>query len=316
MPAPAQPQDMYGGGWGPKKIAVFTKNLLNPAYAAARLGADRIAAQFGAVAVHYVPRKPDDIDEQCALIRRAIDEGADAIALSAVHPTRINAAVAEINAAGLPLSGFISRTTEGAWDCFAGSDDVELGATLAQYLFTHMGGKGDVVVIEASADSSTSVDRARGFRATAEKFPGIRIVGRCYGTYQYEPARAAMATLLETTPHVDAVLAANDVMALGAIDALRAVNRSAVVVGINAIPEAITAVKSGALLATANFNAMNLAALAVEALLRRLRGEAVPPQIMLPTTIVDAGNANDFDLPFEQRPCLDWAAATAATTKR
>ena len=47
MPAPAQPQDLYGSGWGPKKIAVFTKNLLNPAYAAARLGADRIAAQFG-----------------------------------------------------------------------------------------------------------------------------------------------------------------------------------------------------------------------------------------------------------------------------
>ena len=77
-----------------------------------------------------------------------------------------------------------------------------------------------------------------------------------------------------------------------------------------------TAAFPAALLATANFNAMNLAALAVEALLRRLRGEAVPPQIMLPTTIVDAGNANDFDLPFEQRPCLNWAAATAATTKR
>lgn len=293
------------------KIAVFTKNLLNPAYAAARLGADRIAAQFGAVAVHYVPRVPDDADEQNTLIRRAIDEGADAIALSAVHPTRVNAAVAEINAAGLPLAGFISRTTQGRWDTFVGSDDVELGSALAQYLFAHMAGKGDVIVIEASADSSTSVDRARGFRAAAEKFPGIRVVGRCYGAYQYEPARVAMAKLLETTPHIDAVLAANDVMALGAIDALRAANRTAIVVGVNAIPEAVAAVKNGALLATANFNAMNLAALAVEALVRRLRGETVPPQIMLPTTIVDAGNAQQWDLPFEQRPCVEWAVATA-----
>jgi ribose transport system substrate-binding protein len=121
-----------------------------------------------------------------------------------------------------------------------------------------------------------------------------------------------MAKWLETTPRIDAVLAANDVMALGAIDALRAANRNATVVGVNAIPEAIAAVKRGALLATANFNAMNLAALAVEALLRRLRGESVPLQIMLPTTIVDAGNANEWDLPFEQRPCVDWATATAA----
>lgn len=303
---------MYGGGWGYRKIAVFTKNLLNPAYAAARLGADRIAAQFGAVAVHYVPRVPDDADEQCALIRRAIAEGADAIALSAVHPARVNAAVAEINAAGLPLAGFISRSTEGRWDSFVGSDDVELGRSLAHYLFSHLQCMGDVAVIEASADSSTSVDRARGFREAAEKCPGIRIVGRCYGAYQYEPARAAMAALLQTTPHLDAVLAANDVMALGAIDALRAANRQAVVVGVNAIPEAVAAIKSGALLATANFNAMNLAALAVEALLRRLRGETVPREIMLPTTIVDRSNAEAWDLPFEQRPCLGWAEATAA----
>jgi ribose transport system substrate-binding protein len=154
----------------------------------------------------------------------------------------------------------------------------------------------------------------RGFGEAAARHLGIRIVGRCYGAYQYEPARVAMAKLLATTPQLDAVLAANDVMALGAIDALRAVNRKAIVVGINAIPEAVAAVKSGALLATANFNAMNLAALAVEALVRRLRGETVPPSIMLPTAIVDSSNVNDWDLPFEQRPCVEWAAATAATT--
>jgi ribose transport system substrate-binding protein len=295
------------------KIAVFTKNRLNPAYDAARLGAERSAAQLGAVAVHYVPRVPDDAGEQCALIRRAIDEGADAIALSAVHPTRVNAAVAEINAAGLPLAGFISRTTEGKWDTFVGSDDVELGRSLAQYLFARMAGKGDVVIVEASADSTTSLDRARGFRDAAAEYPGIRIAGCCHGAYQYAAAQMAMAQLLERTPRVDAVLAANDVMALGAIDALRAVNRKAIVVGINAIPEAVAAVKSGALLATANFNAMNLAALAVEALVRRLRGETVPPSIMLPTAIVDSSNVNDWDLPFEQRPCVEWAAATAAT---
>lgn len=41
------------------RIAVFTKNLTNPAYGAARLGADRAAATLGAQAIHYVPEKPD-----------------------------------------------------------------------------------------------------------------------------------------------------------------------------------------------------------------------------------------------------------------
>ena len=42
-------------------IAVFTKNRLNPAYHAARLGADRVAARMGAVTVHYVPQQPDNV---------------------------------------------------------------------------------------------------------------------------------------------------------------------------------------------------------------------------------------------------------------
>ncbi len=37
------------------RIAVFTKNRTNPAYEAARLGADRTAARLGAITVHYVP---------------------------------------------------------------------------------------------------------------------------------------------------------------------------------------------------------------------------------------------------------------------
>ena len=37
------------------RIAVFTKNRTNPAYDAARLGADRTAGRLGATTVHYVP---------------------------------------------------------------------------------------------------------------------------------------------------------------------------------------------------------------------------------------------------------------------
>ena len=54
------------------KLAVFTKNRTNPAYAAARLGADRIATRLGATTTHYVPTVPDDAAEQMALIRAAI----------------------------------------------------------------------------------------------------------------------------------------------------------------------------------------------------------------------------------------------------
>ena len=56
------------------RIAVFTKNRTNPAYEAARLGADRTATRLGATTTHYVPDKPDSVPEQIALIAQAIAE--------------------------------------------------------------------------------------------------------------------------------------------------------------------------------------------------------------------------------------------------
>lgn len=291
------------------RIAVFTKNRINPAYGAARVGAERAAARLGARVTHYVPEVADDAAEQSALLERAVADRPDAIALAAVHPTRVDAAIRKVNAGGIPLVGFISRSREGNWDSFVGADNYRLGVELASCLFGRLSGKGDVVIVAASADAVTSIDRSRGFRDAAAKYSRIRIVGTCNGEYQFERARREMARLLEGAARVDAVLAANDVMALGAIAALQAAGRSALVVGVNGIPDAIDAIKRGTMLATADFSAMNLGAVATECAIRRARGEAVPREILLPVEIVDRSNVGAWDLPYESRPCLEWADA-------
>jgi ribose transport system substrate-binding protein len=45
-------------------IAVFTKNTTNPAYQAFRLAADQVGKAAGATIVHFVPKQPDNVDEQ------------------------------------------------------------------------------------------------------------------------------------------------------------------------------------------------------------------------------------------------------------
>src|ERR1043166_3733066 len=72
------------------RIAVFTKNRTNPAYEAARLGADRTAARLGAETVHYVPDMPDSVPEQIALITRAIAARPDAAVFVPVDETAVN----------------------------------------------------------------------------------------------------------------------------------------------------------------------------------------------------------------------------------
>jgi len=77
-------------------------------------------------------------------------------------------------------------------------------------------------------------------------------------------------------------------------------------IGVNAIPEAVKAVKEGKLLATVDFDAMKISCIATEAAIRHLRGEAVPGEIILPVSIVDRSNYQPWDKPLEQRQCPRW----------
>ena len=201
-------------------IAVFTKNRSNPAYAAARLGADRAAERFGATTKHYVPQKPDDIDEQIALIDQALAEKPDAFVVVPVHPTAINAALRKIYASGIPLAGLLNRFSEPGPVCYVGADDCAIGVELARYLFQHLGGRGNVVIMEGVPSSVTSNDRVRGFQEALKEFPDVRLVRKIRGDYLRDPAKRAAHELLREGVRFDAVLAANDDMAIGMIAAL------------------------------------------------------------------------------------------------
>lgn len=287
-------------------IAVFTKNRTNPAYTAARLGAERTAARLGATVTHYVPDRPDDLSEQIALVERAISDRPDAMVFVPVHATAMNESVRRINAAGIPLVNYLNRLQGGNRVTYVGSDDCRLAHDIAMHLFRHLGNSGNVAILEGVPDAVTSMDRMRGFRNALRESPGMRLAGSRPGYYQRAAAGKAMDELLASTRSIDGVLAANDEMALGAIDTLRRSGRRVPVVGVNAIPEAIAALKSGALLATADFDAMKIASIATEAALRHLRGQPVPPEIELPVSIVDVSNCQPWDRPLEDRECPRW----------
>jgi len=287
-------------------LAVFTKNRTNDAYAAARLGAERTAARLGASVVHYVPQQPDSIEEQIALVEQAIAARPDAVLFVPVHDTAMNDSVRKLNDAGIPVVNFLNRLTKGRFVTFIGSDDYRVGYDIAVRLFRHLGGKGDIVVLEGVPGAVTSRDRMRGFNAALEQWPGIRVIAARAANYQQETARRVMKELLPGLPRLDGILSANDVMSLGAIEALEAAGRSAAVVGVNALPEAITAIKSGKLLATVDFDALKITCIATEAAIRHLRGQPVPKDIELPVQIVDAANCQPWDRPLEERECPKW----------
>jgi|SRR5665213_354102 len=286
-------------------IAVFTKNTTNPAYEAFRLAADQVARAAGVRAMHYVPRQPDNVEEQKAMVEQALKDQPDAVIFIPVDDVAMIDSVKKLNEADIPIV-LASNPLPGRFVTFIGADDFDIGYRQARYLFDHLGGTGKFVVIEGVPSAPTNRERVRGYKRALAEYPGVEMLGSGVGNYQQPDGRRVMAKFLAEHPRIDAVLAANDGMALGALEALNEANRAAVVVGINGILPAVKQIEVGALLASVDFNMFKIGCTAMRAALRHLRGEPLPEKIMLPAEIIDSSNYKAWLVPVEQRICPEW----------
>lgn len=294
-----------------KHIRIITKNHTNPAYGGALVGARSVADRLGFTLDHRAPAVPDAVQQQTALLDEAIADRPDAIVLLPAHASGVNAAIARVNAAGIPLMLFVSEPTAGQWVGFVGSDDVRMAEDLAHAVLGRLPAQARIGIIDGHPGSITTPLRRRGFERALAQYPGMRLVDAVSGYYQHDTGREAAQTLLARHADLDGILAANDLMAMGALEAFSAAGRSLPMGSINGTPDAIAQVRAGRLVATASFNTHSFGCLVAEMALRHLCGEAVPRRIVLPADIIDSRNAAAWDQPYEARRCPDWQRVTS-----
>jgi ribose transport system substrate-binding protein len=290
------------------KLCCLTKNKTNPAYVGAQIGAARLARQLGSDVVPFVPEKPDDVGEQLGNIRDAMALRPDAILISPVDATALDKQLQAVRDAGIVLVYSVTASEAVPADCFATSDNYLLGIGIANYLISHLGGRGKVAILDGLAQSPTSPPRSRAFRDVVAANPAIELVAAQPGDYQFAGGKSQMAQILATQPDLDGVISANDIMALGALEAMKQAGRHVPIVGMNAMPDAVKAIIAGKLLATVSYDALSLVGMAVQAAIRILDGEAVPKVIELPADIIDIANCAAWDRPYEDRPLPEWDA--------
>jgi ribose transport system substrate-binding protein len=290
---------------GPDDVAVFTKNSTNPAYEAFRIAADQIAKSSGARVVHFVPKKPDNVDEQKAMVEQVLKDRPDAIIFIPVDDVAMINSVKQLNEAKIPLV-LVSNPLPGQFVTYVGADDFEIGYREARYLFDSLGGKGKIVVIEGTPAAPTNRERVRGYQRAFAEFPGIQVLGSGIGNYQQSDAKRVMEKFLGEHAQIDAVLSANDSMALGVLEALKAANRTAVVIGINGILPAVKQIEAGAILASVDFNMFKIGCTATRAAVRYLKKESLPEKVMLPAEVIDKTNYKAWLVPVDQRTCPEW----------
>ena len=212
---------------GDETIAVFTKNLTNPYFQAVRVGTETAAKALGVKVIQYIPTKPDSIPEQLSQVEDVIVKKPSAIIFIPVDYKALVPAVEKINAAGIPVTNITDRSAGGNFVAFVGADDYSIGLSVADRLLKAIGGKGNVVILEGVKGSLTSTNRVRGFNDALKKYPDVKLLASQPANFQRLNALQVMENLMQSFPAIDGVLAANDPMAVGAIEALEGANRKA-----------------------------------------------------------------------------------------
>jgi len=181
-------------------------------------------------------------------------------------------------------------------DAYVGSEDAEAGRIAAQRIMDVLHGKGSIAIIHGPNGHSAEIQRSDGIRQILAKYPDTSIVLEQTANWDRTQALNLMENWLASGRKIDAVIAQNDEMALGAYKAIEAAGKekSIAVIGIDAIPDALKAVAAGKLVGTVFQDARGQGSLAVDLAAQLARGQKVKHDNYLPFKLVTVDNVGSY----------------------
>ncbi len=172
-----------------------------------------------------------------------------------------------------------------------GSDNEAAGAQGADYVVGKLGkdAKGPVLVIEGLSGNITGQKRARGFANRIKEIaPGLEIVASLPGDWDRGKAANITNDILTTHPDLVAIFAANDGMALGAVETVFAAGKGeqVTIVGVDGNSDAVKSIKAGRLTASVAQLPYLVGKQAVENVKAVTEGKQVPEVVYVPTLVL------------------------------
>ncbi|HJR54432.1 MAG TPA: sugar ABC transporter substrate-binding protein [Gemmatimonadota bacterium] len=274
-------------GDGPT-VALVLKTLNNPFFIELAAGAQEAADSLGVELLVQAPDREIDVEKQMQIIENLLQTDIDALALTPSGSREVVPAIAEANRAGVPVLIVDTRADADALAeagatiaTFIGSDNVEGGRIAGRFVAEALGGRGSVAVIEGIPGHETGDSRLRGFREAIAEHPGISIVASQTANWERDQAFNVTQNMLQSHSDLRAIFAANDVMALGAVEAVASAGRTGdlIVVGFDAQDEAVAAIREGAMSASIAQHPRDMGRIAIESAWSILRGDTVPAEV-------------------------------------
>ncbi len=273
-------------GNGSIGLSVSTQN--NPFFVTLIEGAKE-AADAAGVSLTVVDAG-DDVTKQVSDIEDLIAKDISVLIVNPVDSDAVTGAVQAAKDKGVCVIS-VDRAVNGVEiDCQIASDNV-LGAELAtQYIVDQVGEGAKVAELQGTSGASAAIDRGTGFHNIADA--KLDVVASQVANFDRTEGMSVMENILQANGDIKAVFAANDEMALGAVEAVSGAGKNVIIVGFDATDDAIAAIKEGRMAATIAQQPDLIGSTAIENALKLIGGESIPSSIPVEVTLITKENAN------------------------
>jgi ribose transport system substrate-binding protein len=236
-----------------------------------------------------------DPAKQLNQVQNFIANGVDAIIVNPVDGDSTAAITRAASDAGIPLiyvnhppaeldSGMPEKTA------FVGSNELDSGTMQAEAVCKLLGGKGRAVVLMGPLENHAALVRTKDVETVFSR-PDctIEIVEKQTANWNRTQAQDLVSSWMTAGIAFDAVVANNDEMAIGALQALKSSGtamKDVVIAGIDATPDGLAAMKAGDLDVTVFQNATKQGEVAVQAAIELSNGKPVEKTLWVPFELV------------------------------
>ncbi|KGQ26266.1 MULTISPECIES: ribose ABC transporter substrate-binding protein RbsB [Gallibacterium] len=264
-------------------IALAVSTLDNPFFVTLKEGAEKEASKLGYNLV--VLDSQNDPSKELSNVEDITVRGAKVLLINPTDSTAVANAVRVANKKNIPVITLDRGAAQGDVVSHIASDNVAGGKMAGDFIAEKLGDNAKVIQLEGIAGTSAARERGEGFKQAvqAHKF---EILASQPADFDRTKGLNVMENLLTAQPNVQAVFAQNDEMALGAIRAVQAANKSVLIVGFDGTDDGVKAVKSGKLGATIAQQPDLIGALGVQTADKIIKGEKVEAKIPVPLKVV------------------------------
>ncbi len=199
-------------------------------------------------------------ENQIKAIRDFIQQGVDYIVLAPVVETGWETVLGEAQQAGIPVilsDRMVDVSDESLFTCWVGGNFVKEGEDAGKWLIEDLAADGrsdeeiNIVTLQGTIGASAQVGRTEGFAAIVAENPNWNMLELQTGEFTQTKGQEVMESFLKKYDDIDVVVAENDNMAFGAVDAIKAAGLTCgpdgdiIIIGFDAVRAAFDSMIAG-----------------------------------------------------------------------